>query len=155
MMFDASSTASSCEILANDGTSNFLGVQRVTPGNVLNSFCWGASGGDAFFSTALPSNTWPGFISLNRTATNALALYGASQATAFNTLASNSTAQTKGTGPSVELYAWGQNSNGTAASFSGKRDSFIAVHAGLTSTEAQALYNAVAAMRTSFGGGNA
>lgn len=155
MMFDASSTGTSMEIGAIDGSSNVLGLQRVTPGNNMNAYCWGIGGGDAFFTVALPSNTWPGFVSINRTATNALALYGASQATAFNTLASNSTAQTRSTGANVEMYAWALNSSGAAGSFSGKRMSFLAAHAGLTSTECQALYNAVAALRTSLGGGNA
>ncbi len=109
---------------------------------------WNTSNGRISAANSL----WSGFLSGNRTAVNAAAIYRANSGNAFNTLVSGSVSNT-GTRSTNELYAHCTNSVGTPLAFSTRQISFMAVHAGLTSGEAQSLYNAVQTMRTALGGG--
>lgn len=111
--------------------------------------------GTDYVTGALPSSTWAGFISGNRTASNAIALYRASTANSFASIASGSGSSTGVRVDTYSLVEFAYNVNtGGIQSYTGHTHSFMSLHAGLTSTESQALYNAVAAMRTSLGGGN-
>lgn len=65
----------------------------------------------------------------------------------------HSTAVGVGTGTTTELYAWANNNNGSPASFSSRRLSFIAVHNGLNYGEAFSFYNAIQNLRIALGGG--
>ncbi len=126
------------------------GISNTTP-----FICWTfTTSGTTYINPAPPSATFAGFISGNRTASNALAVYAASTSHAFSTLGTGSGSNSSTAfGPSP-LCVFALNSLGSITNYSNRTLSFAAIHAGLTSTETQALYNAVAALRTSLGGGN-
>ena len=96
-------------------------------------------------------NGTPGFTSCNRTGAAALAVYEARSNVAFNTAASGSTAPSGR--PNLEVWFGAWNNNGSPANGQASRISFAAFHVGLTSAEANVLFNATQALRTSFGGG--
>jgi hypothetical protein len=59
-----------------------------------------------------------------------------------------------GSRPTIGIYAMGFNSSGaTSGTGTVRRFSFFAIHDGYTSSEAQIMYNAVQACRTTLGGG--
>lgn len=96
-------------------------------------------------------STGTGFFSGNQTAGTQAVYYGSS-ATGFIT--EITTVQNGGLRPTIQIYAMGLNNSGvTSGTTQIRRYSFFCVHSGFTSTEAQALYNAVQALRVAFGGG--
>lgn len=93
-----------------------------------------------------------GFYCANVTGAAAAAIYYGSSATGFIT--GGTIATGGGTRPTVQIYGMGLNANGaTTGTTQIRRYSFFAIHDGFTSTEAQAFYNAVQALRVAFGGG--
>jgi len=80
------------------------------------------------------------------------AVYTGSSALGHGTFISSTTDQ-GGTLPTVNLYGYAQNNAGSAIQFSTKRYSFFAIHQGLTTSDSANFYNAIQALRTSFGGG--
>jgi hypothetical protein len=103
-------------------------------------------------SALFPAGTF-GFTSANRTASNAVAIYRANSLTAF--AAGSSAGGAPGGRPNLNLWMNCWNFNGSPSQFpvSATRYSFAAIHLGLTSGEAQTLYNAVQALRITLGGG--
>ncbi len=117
------------------GTDYFDCYQEDTTGRI--------SGSDSAFL---------GYVSANRTASNAVAIYKASSGTAHTTVASGS--GSAGTRPAFSIYLYTRNRNGSAeGAFSIKRYSFCGIHLGLTSGESSTFFNLIQAMRTSLGGG--
>ena len=134
------------------GSASTLIYNQTAAGGV---YLWGYATGTDTISAALPSSSWPGFLTANRTATNAMSLYRASTANSFASLASTSGAKTiNRSSNTIALFTSAYNSAGSPAGYSDRTHSFYGFHQGLTSTEAQDLYNAVSALRTSLGGGN-
>lgn len=93
-----------------------------------------------------------GFYSGNRRATNNSAIYEASSLMAFKTLGSNATVS-NGALCGFQAALFCTNVSGSYANFRSMRLSFVAYHLGLTSAEAQALYNSVVTLRGALGGG--
>lgn len=95
---------------------------------------------------------WAGFISGNRTSAGATAIYKANGSTAFTTIASG--LATAGSRPNLSLSMYDYNINGVFGPNSEtRRFSFAAIHLGLSSGQAQFLYNSVVTLRTALGGG--
>lgn len=95
-----------------------------------------------------------GFTSGNNTDSTHNTVYQASSVVPFATLGSNSTS-VAGNGISSQPFSvFGYTSAaGTPTANSNRTLSFAAIHLGLSSSEAQTLYNAVQACRVSLGGG--
>lgn len=94
------------------------------------------------------------FCCMNRTPTNIAGTYKANANVGFQTISAGGI----GGGivrPNLAIFMGAINQNGTpvAAPASNCAYSFAALHYGLDATEAQALFNAVQAMRTAIGGG--
>jgi Fibronectin type III domain len=135
-----------------------FGIARTTTPSI-NFSCWQSGGGDAadhfnWASGSGISNSWRGFTSMNRTSTSAFTAYAASSSLSFTSVGSGSGTMTGSTTGTYPVFAFALNSLGSPSTYSNHTFSFIAIHAGFTSAQAQALYNAVAAMRSSLGGGN-
>lgn len=92
----------------------------------------------------------PGFHSTNRVGSTTINCYEANSGTAFNLVA---TGAGSGTRPNFDVWFGTWNNAGSPANGQHVTYSFAAFHQGLTSSEAHALYDAVQAMRVSFGGG--
>lgn len=107
-----------------------------------------SNGGSGSISNGTPI---AGFHSWNRLTNTNFKLYRASSTHPFAQDGSDAVANPNGL-PTIEFTVGGCNIDGTTNNTS-NRFSFFAVHDGLTSTEAQNLYNAVQALRTAFGGG--
>lgn len=135
------------------------GARNATGGNAI--FLYAQFGGATYWQCYANSGAgsinyanaaFTGFISGNRTAANDTKIYDANSGSAFAQRATG--AANLGNRPNVgTMVAFGSNDNGTKTGYSAKRLSFLAIHDGLTSGEAQSLYNAVQALRTSLGGG--
>lgn len=97
---------------------------------------------------------WKGFSSGNRTSGTAIALYIASSTQAFTQVASNNNSVIGNAMPTVQFAGMGYNSQTNVLTGNTDRTiSFIAIHTGLTSAQAQNLFNAVQALRVAMGGG--
>jgi len=92
-----------------------------------------------------------GFYLNSRVAVNDQRAYYAKSTTPWAQVGSNLTNQVQGL-PNGNLYAFAVN-NGAAANFSNASLSCCGMAFGLTSAQGQALFNAVQALRTAFGGG--
>lgn len=113
---------------------------------MCNDFGTSQSGG------GVASSKGAGFYSENRVDASNHFCYYAKSSTAFGVGFSRTGVTNVNTPPQVAFLFAGYNTNG-AKNASGSRYSFFAIHDALTSAQAQTLYNAVQAMRTSFGGG--
>lgn len=112
--------------------------------------CWNTTAGQGRATYASP--LFRGFLSGNRTAANLSKCYFANSITGFGTGVTIVT--TGGTRPNAQdIWAFCFNNNGLPGSLSGRRDSFFAVHEGLTAGECEALYDLVQLMRIRMGGG--
>jgi hypothetical protein len=100
-----------------------------------------------------PVGTWAGWISGNRTASNAAALYWVTN-NVFNIATNTTTTQTGSTQTITNLYAFANHpAGGVPGSFSDRTASFVAIHNGLTQTDSSNLWYRVATLRTNLGGG--
>lgn len=136
------------EIGCYDGNTFLLDVDY--SGLVLWD-CWNFSTGAGRVEVSGYAN-WTGFMSGNRTASNATAVYKAKSSVPFATVGSHT--GSGGSRPSSEIFAFCIHlGGGTVSDITTRRLSFVAIHTGLTSGEAQSLYNAIQAMRTTLGGG--
>jgi len=120
------------------------GVQNTSLLDFVNHSTGRASGANA---------GWTGFTSGSRTSGSASSIYIANSVTAFQQLGSdaNNLAGTAFGADSIGIFGYGAAGSFTPSS--GRTLSFAAVHLGLTSTQTQALFNAVQALRVAFGGG--
>jgi hypothetical protein len=98
---------------------------------------------------------WTGFTSFNRTSAVASAIYKANSVTPFVQGATDVNNVTGIAMPSTQtMCCFGyKTAAGVATPNSNRRLSFAGIHLGLTSTQAQSLFNAVQALRTALGGG--
>jgi len=112
--------------------------------------CYALSGGRISGS----NSAWTGFLSGNRTASNATIIYKANSSTALTTVASGSNAPTQ-VRPSYEIYCFALDvANALSAPLmSARRLSFAAIHLGLSQAEANKFYSYIQALRTELGGG--
>lgn len=141
------------------GTEIECGSSNATGGNCILLWaqfagttywqCYANAGGGVI-SYADPLFT--GFLSGNRTAANNTKIYAANSVTVFAQKASGG--GNLGNRPIVgTMVAHGYNNNGVKTASSTKRISFLCIHDGFTSAEAEDLYDAVQALRTALGGG--
>lgn len=139
------------------GSTHFtLALPTNTGGaDTISFYCWGFSGasGANYLTIAggYAAGLYPGFISGNRTASNAIAAYAASYSTPFATLATGTGAKTQNRFNLAMLAMAGAQP--AAGGFQLGTASFLSVHGGLSSTKASALFDLVLAMRISLGGG--
>lgn len=140
--------------------SNWFDMGCVQGGNrinLVNSYtntayldCWNSTAGQGRISAT--NTSWAGFMSGNRTAANAFAIYQGNGTTGFTQLvAGNTTGASRPT--TYDVWAFTINNGGAPQFTNSRRHSFFAIHEGLTLGEAVKLYNLVVTLRTALGGG--
>lgn len=144
-------------------TSNGIDVNRYECGTIMvvpqagigmrwsflghtTGFCWNIGAGITI--AGAPIN---GFHSQSRLSSTNLRFYRASSTHPFAQDGQDLALETVSR-PTIDFNFWGGNIDGVSSNTS-DTISFIALHHGLTAAETQSLYNAVQALRTSFGGG--
>lgn len=117
--------------------------------------CWNNTNGDVHGT--LPTSTYTGYVSGNRTAINASAIYIANSTVPHQTLATSSSTTTTGRNQTSfnDPLMWGEsNQNRLANDISTNTTiSFLAYHLGLTATDSQNFFNLIQTMRQAMGGG--
>lgn len=139
------------------GSGNSSQFALLNNAGTIFFYCWKFSGssGTDFVSFAAPGGaTWAGYLSGNRTASNAIAVYRASTSLSHALGGSGTGAQTGGTIASFALAAGAINALGSLSSFSTHSVSFLAIHGGLTLAQSANMYARAATLRTALGGGN-
>lgn len=128
---------SAMALIWNSGTSYF----------VASYSTWTISG----VASGIASGDF-GFYSANRTSTSSTVLYNANGSVAWASIGTSAGASgTPPTGTGNNGIAW--NSGGVVTISSTVTNSYLSVHHGFTTAQGQAEFNAVQALRTSFGGG--
>jgi hypothetical protein len=95
-----------------------------------------------------------GFLSANRTTGTRSDIYIASSGTPFATLGSDINTQVGNAMPTQSFCVHGFKTTAAVRTANSDRTlSFAALHIGLSSAQAQSLFNAVQALRTALGGG--
>lgn len=139
------------DVGAGDSALQTLWGLAVQSGTAQYDAPYGTSGQNRI---SYAQSNFTGFLSGNRTGTSTNTLYAASSTRVFGSIATGaqnvSGAPTDNTG---NMVAWALNNAGTIGFWSSKRISFVAHHAGFSSSQCQTLYNAVQALRTALGGG--
>jgi len=107
-------------------------------------------GGGAIQSSSAPGG---GYLSGNRTASNAMALYFANSTNSHASIATGSTSGGTRSAHVMLLGALNAYESGGAFGATTNKYSFCAMHEGLTSSESNNFYNRIQALRTAFGGG--
>ncbi len=125
-------------------------------GGNLTFHCWKVTTVNTDFvlrAAPSPGATWPGYISGNRTAANAIRLDWVTNG--VHNIATNGTGnQTGSTATITNLYAFASSAPGlTPGNFSDNTISFVSLHPGLTQTQSSNLWWRVANLRTNLGGG--
>lgn len=146
------SNAGQCTFGVTDGVGSQI-WQCYTNYNNSNrwSDCWNASGNRIDSSAAgFAPSTAPAFYSMNRISSTDFRLFGAAHGNAFAQIGATNT-NAVGSSPTNNPCSVFCLNNGIQTS--NISISFSAIHLGLTSTQAQALYNAVQTLRQSLGGG--
>jgi hypothetical protein len=120
----------------------------------LTFYAWKFAGINTNFVVYHTAQTnFASYLSGNRTATNAIALYVGTNGTFF--VATNATGTQTGSGATMtNCVAHAVSSPTGIGNWSNERVSFIALHPGLTQTESSNLYMRVHTMRTAMGGGS-
>lgn len=152
-------TANACFTLAGGGTSanSFFSVDdAIVVGAGLGvRFCsWKTVNVNTNFLVRAKPAAGTGYSSGNRTASNSVALYWATNG--VHNVATNSTVlETSGTPTITNMYAFaGYNAVGGPSGFSDKTTSYISMHAGFTQTEDSNQWRRVLTLRTNLGGGS-
>jgi len=153
--FLAPTSSGDHEFAVNGTAANSL-FSLLNESGVLKFYCWKfVTVNTEFVAITAPSPgaTWPGYLSGNRTAANAIRLDWVTNSV-WN-IATNGTGNQTGARTSMtNLYAHAISGPGTvAASWSDRTISFIALHPGLTTTQSSNLWIRVFNLRTAFGGG--
>jgi hypothetical protein len=97
------------------------------------------------------ASAFTGYMSGNRTASNAIALYAARSNLAHAAIATGT--GNGGSLPNNSMFFWAGNSAGSPALWTTKRMSFCAIHQGLSSAQSNNFFNDIQALRTALGGG--
>lgn len=141
-------SGSEVELAASTTTNEYIDVATDLSGSSFFDCPYASAGGRI---QGVPIGA--GYYSGNRTSTTAQALYAASSTHAHSTLATgagNVGALTPESTSSFVAFRAVLTGN---PQWSVKRLSFLALHGGLTSGQSVNFFNAIQAMRTSFGGG--
>ena len=152
---DNPGTASAVILGGNPVTANVLCDLFVSGGATRTRLWRNDLVNQNFLFANVPSTTWAGYISGNRTAADAIAIYIASSTNTHQVL-TNATGTQTGTAAAntTALLTFARNGNGTPADFGNHRVSFVAFHGGLTQTQSSNLYNRASTFRAAVGGGN-
>lgn len=168
--FSVTSGGQSLVIVTNSGSGYDFGTQStasqqfalVNDTGVFKLYCWdfnSINNNNLAVTAPSPGVTWAGFLSGNRTAANAIALYAANTGSTFGTLTNATGTQTA----NLLLYtksmlAFALGSGATEGvpigGYSPHTVSFIGLTAGLTSAQSSNLYYIVSTARSALGGGN-
>ena len=133
-------------IFSSNAYTSRLYAPYSTSYSQITSFGGGEAGSGYLNSSVLSG--YQGYYSGNRLDSSTLVMYQANSSVGHYKAAQSSSAY--GGVPNAEYYVFNSSVN---ASYSDKRLSFVALHWGLTLAESAALYSAVQALRTAFGGG--
>ncbi len=139
--------------LNGSGTSasSYFGIQLHQ--GFLYWYCWKfVNVNTNFLIRALPSSNYAGFVSGNRTASNAMAIYWVTNQI-HNVATNTAVLETSGTPTITNMFAMAGHAPGGVGAWSDRTVSFLALHAGLTQTENSNLWYRVAILRTNLGGG--
>lgn len=102
-----------------------------------------------------PGATFTGWISGNRTAADAIAVYIANTGLAHQVFTNATGTQTgTATANTRALLAWANNNNGTPSGVGNHTMSFVAFHGGMTQTQSSNTYVRVDILRDALGGGS-
>jgi hypothetical protein len=143
-VYELNSGSASMRMLSNDSV-NYAGIYQDGTNVYTGSYnAWNLQAVDALGVTG-------GFSSANRTGAAAVAIYQARSTLPFQTTAANAGASQ--TRPNFPLFCFGWNNSGVAGLTGIIKGSYAGIHQGLTAVQAQALFNAVQALRVAFGGG--
>lgn len=115
--------------------------------------CWSFLGSQNFVTGSVGTTT-NGWLSGNRTAANAMALYKARSDTTFTTVATETGTQTGSITGTHRIPVFALNNAGTIGNYNAVTLSFVAIHSGLTLTQSSNLYTRVVTLRTALGGGS-
>ncbi len=116
--------------------------------------CWRTANVNLNFVQGTVGTTTNGWLSAQRTAATAIAMYKA-RADMAHTLVTNSAGtQTGAPFPSHASFVFALNNAGAPSAFHAATISFAALSAGLTQTQSSNLYVRVNTLRTALGGGS-
>lgn len=113
-------------------------------------FNFTAGQGDIIAGAALTAG---GFLSMQRTASNAAAIYFANSTTAFGSIATSTTSGGTNNAFTLGLGAGHLSDSATFGLGPGNTYSFCAMTTGMTSAQTQALFNRIQTYRSALGGG--
>jgi len=106
-----------------------------------------------FFTVQTTASAITGYLTQSRTSATRVDFYTANSGTGHSSIF-NSTSNVAGRTPGNFLnYVHASNEVGTASSLSKKRISYLSMGGALTSSQSLAYFNAIQALRTSYGGG--
>lgn len=132
---------------ADDGNYDLSLNLQISPTGIAADIPYAGGSGRIFPAIA----NWIGYISANRTAANLANLFIASSGTAHQQLGTNANVIVPPTlNKNMDVFGANFGPNPNRAT---NRISFVAFHHGLTQAESSDFFNAVQALRTSFGGG--
>lgn len=146
--YTAGAQAAQVEIGVYNSVTSVIALNANNNGDI-NWECWDT--GTTIIAVA--NGGFQGYLSGNRTANAVSTLYKASSTVSFTPVSTNTVAST-GTRPAdTKIFLFTLDNGGTPFAYSTNRISYVSFTTGLTASEAQAEYNAVQALRVSFGGG--
>lgn len=132
---------------ATGGAAYFLFLAGGGTG-ILNAFMYDNTANNGLIAGTV---TVPSFVSVNRTSNTACSLYAGDSTNGFRTLTTNGGTNTQAPN-GLNSDMMGSNFN-SGHGGTNRQISFSAFHDGLTSGQAQTLYNAVQTLRGALGGG--
>lgn len=133
-----------------DGVANSQQFALLNNAGQAIFYCFRFVTVNANFLTA-PAGFSTGFLSGNRTAANAIALYGARSDTAHFAITNGTGNQDGSLVATYPMTAFALNADGTPTAFSDHTLSFLALHSGLTQTQSSNVWNRVRDFRTAVG----
>lgn len=141
---------------ANTGTENTLGCADAGFSNVL--YMLDVQSGTLFFQScsttiSVANAGFNGWLSGQRTAANAVALYGASSVFPHAALVSSAAAPAAGLTSTTDIWVGGLNIAGVLNQPSADLGSFFACTTGLSSSDDTTLFNLTQTLRVTLGGG--
>lgn len=146
-----------------DGANSGANFGAAVASSTLDITFWSHfAGGTVLFdswnnSTSRLSSSFSGaagFVTVNRIASNDVRAYFGNSSTSFGQIGSTSTGSggTR-TNVNVNIFAYAMNNAGAPNFFNDRRVSFLAIHSGLSASDAGNLFTAVQAVRKALGGG--
>lgn len=137
-----------------NGTNNIFGLAYVLATGLPQFNCWKNINPDVDWITGAAPAGNEFFFGASRTDANTIKAYSATSFSTFSNFKTGSgAAQTGAVFGTYSMFAMARNNSGTADFPINGTASYFDVHEGLTSTEHQALFTCVQALRISLGGG--